>query len=301
MTMEQIPNPLLGQSVARANLLVNGGFEWWQRGGGPFTASSIYTADRWVQTLASGDTLSTIPTSGVVGQIPATRNAGQFTYTRSTGGTSVAQTLKATEQPLAGLTLSLSAILYATVVNAIRIYLQSDGTGGATAYSPYHPGDTTWTMVGVTYSVPLNATQLTAGIAFNASGTFYADNMMLVAGTVPTAYVPLLPSEDLARCQRYYERRPEPGSSGEMIFNGYNATASDTNYVYVPFKVTKCVMPTYTLLGTWSVSNVGQPNMTSGQKSSDGVRLDIPATGAGRWYCQNYPGTSQWITAEANP
>ena len=41
-----MPTPLLrnrqiGSDVARANLLTNGGFEIWQRGGGPFTVWGV--------------------------------------------------------------------------------------------------------------------------------------------------------------------------------------------------------------------------------------------------------------------
>src|SRR5262245_43092534 len=34
--------------------LTNGGFEIWQRGAGPFTASGAYTADRWVLSITTG-------------------------------------------------------------------------------------------------------------------------------------------------------------------------------------------------------------------------------------------------------
>src|SRR5215471_14015617 len=53
---QAVTNVKLGTDTARLNLLTNGGFEIWQRGNGPFTANSAYTADRWLISLASGDT-----------------------------------------------------------------------------------------------------------------------------------------------------------------------------------------------------------------------------------------------------
>src|SRR5207244_5913028 len=46
------------KGVHQQNLLVNPGFEIWQRGNGAFTATGTYSADRWVHNLAGTDTLS---------------------------------------------------------------------------------------------------------------------------------------------------------------------------------------------------------------------------------------------------
>src|SRR5215471_11335382 len=55
---QSVTNAKLGTDTARLNLLTNGGFEIWQRGNGPFTASNAFAADRWRIGLAGSDTLS---------------------------------------------------------------------------------------------------------------------------------------------------------------------------------------------------------------------------------------------------
>src|SRR5262245_22066873 len=46
-----VTNAKLAGDTDRSNLLVNGGMEIWQRGNGPFTASGLYCADRWLTAL----------------------------------------------------------------------------------------------------------------------------------------------------------------------------------------------------------------------------------------------------------
>src|SRR5215468_5934538 len=46
-----VTNAKLGTDTARLNLLTNGGFEIWQRGAAGFTATGIYSADRWYNGL----------------------------------------------------------------------------------------------------------------------------------------------------------------------------------------------------------------------------------------------------------
>src|SRR6266498_4346074 len=51
-----------GYVGSKVNLLVNGGFEFWQRGIGPFTTST-YGPDRWANSIVPSDTLSVSPDS----------------------------------------------------------------------------------------------------------------------------------------------------------------------------------------------------------------------------------------------
>src|SRR5215467_12699065 len=45
--LQQVLNPLQAPGTNRRNYLVNGGFEIWQRGTGPFQGNGTYWADRW--------------------------------------------------------------------------------------------------------------------------------------------------------------------------------------------------------------------------------------------------------------
>src|SRR5262252_4977444 len=53
-----VTNAKLGTDTARLNLVTNGGFEIWQRGNGPFTATGVYGPDRWQLGITGTDTLS---------------------------------------------------------------------------------------------------------------------------------------------------------------------------------------------------------------------------------------------------
>jgi hypothetical protein len=295
MPLEQVRNALAGYDLGRQNLLVNPGFEIWQRGNGPVTTSGLYTADRWYITIGSGSSLSVQRFNGSA--LVGTQYSLTGTYTHSAPSI-VAQKLDIPQ--LSNLRVSFGCWVWCSAANAVRLRVDDSTSGGGTP-GAFVTGDSQWHWITVTQLVGNVPTAVYAVVELDASCTFYLDNATLVVGTQPVDYVPLHPNDDYERCLRYYERRPDAGTTGEMIFSGYNATASDTNYCYVPFRVMKAVMPTYTLVGTWSVSNLNQPTLNSGQKSLDGVRIDVTATAIGKWYFQNYPGTSQWITAEANP
>src|SRR5215831_14931150 len=81
ITDGSIGNAELGPDVARAQLLVNGGFEVWSRGAGPFT-TGVYAADRWSLGIGSGSTLSVTRDTGNVDT--GSGAAAVATYTHST-------------------------------------------------------------------------------------------------------------------------------------------------------------------------------------------------------------------------
>src|SRR5262252_708589 len=78
---EAVTNAKLGTDTARLNLLTNPGFEWWQRGNGPYTANAAWTADRW-STFVVNDTLSVSLNNA--NQDSGT-NCAAITYTKGTG------------------------------------------------------------------------------------------------------------------------------------------------------------------------------------------------------------------------
>jgi hypothetical protein len=188
------------------------------------------------------------------------------------------------------------------VANAVRVSVQTDGTGGTTTYGAYHTGDDTWQTLSVTSPVvPTDATYVMFKVVGSASHTFYVGAHATVVGTIGVdPYVAALsPADDLARCLRYYEASPVANAAGDT-FTGYAAAGGGQAYVWVRCKVQKAATPTLTKVGTWAVLSANQPTLSS--PALDGFRVDFTSTAAGFFYVQvpNGGATAQW-TVEANP
>jgi|SRR5215467_882938 len=211
-----MPTPLLdnrqlGPDVARANLLVNPGFEIWQRGNGPFNVNGVWAADRW--RIAS-------TTNGTVSASKDTSNADSSRGSQTCAAITCTVTADANAQfyhqfqlaspssggdfPAANLPLSLSIRVRTATANAVRAGLYN---GSAWTYTAFHTGDGTYQTL--TVSVTMLATGGQMGqvtVSFALPCTAYIDNAMLVVGSQPADYVPMHPADDLARCKRYYHR-----------------------------------------------------------------------------------------------
>lgn len=129
-------------------------------------------------------------------------------------------------------------------------------------------------------------------VGTNAS-TFEVGQVQLEFGTQPTPFEDRPIQNELAMCQRYYERVGETVSCPS--FDGYDATGRNRLF-YVPWKVTKRTAPTVTRSGTWLVTNAGQPNPDS--PSVYGTRVLVQMSGAG--YFNTEPNsTDDYFAADA--
>jgi hypothetical protein len=89
--------------------------------------------------------------------------------------------------------------------------------------------------------------------------TFYITGVQLERGTQATSFEYRQYQQELALCQRYYERQVWSAGSGALaITDGYVPAAANI-FANFAFNTTKRSAPTVTKLGTWSVSSVGQP------------------------------------------
>ena len=236
----------VAQNIGHENILINGGFEIWQRGTSFSTpADGAYTADRWQNKGATGPTFTITQENGA-GNV----DNGQYslklnvTVTGSGVSASVAQWVE-NYQYYAGKTISAS-VRVKTTITKVRLQIDT-GVGGA--YSAYHSGSGNWETLTITYAVESNVSALGLYIGQRNEGSniqtgiFYADSAMMVVGTEPQAFVPLIISDDLARCQRYYEK----GTITDTIdpiqrLSGANATYPNN----LNFKQTKATVPTVT-------------------------------------------------------
>lgn len=244
------------QLLAKTNLLTNGGFEIWQRGNGPFTANSAYTADRWAiyaqvgTTSIARDTANTdtgsLACAAVTTTAPQAGN-GNGPYQIIDCGGDFPQ--------LRGRTLTCSVRVKCSQAGSVRLELVGDKGASMphTYVSAYHSGGGAYETLTATIPLPAAATGMTIWITGVVAGTWYLDNAMLVVGPVAADYSPLHPEEDLARCQRYFEEI-------NMLFLGnmWSGT-SGVNYGYpYYYKVTKAVTPTITVpaLANWTNSGI---------------------------------------------
>lgn len=244
--------------AARSNLLVNGGFEIWQRTG-TFNTNAQYSADRWYLVLAAGNTLVvTQETSTVDGASAAAAKLVQTTYTSGTAG-AIQQRLEDYAQ-MRGRTLSMSVRVNCNVAGVQLLIADSASQTNGAASTMINA----WQTITCTAVISASTTSVTVGIYLPAAATVtcYVDNAMLVIGSVPPMYVPMTPSEDFARCRRYYQVVTASAR--------FNAVAAD-NIVDTPIYWTTppAITPTVT---------------TSGGTITNGTAAVVGITGNGaRW------------------
>lgn len=277
-------------AAVNRNLLVNPGFEVWQRGVGPFATTATYGPDRWQLSTGAGSSQSvsrdaSLPDAG-------SAYCAAVAYTHVTGASVLQQRIEDYPQ-LRGRTLVFAARVRASVANAVRVGIH-DGTGWS--YGAYHAGGGGYETLSMALAVPASAASITVGVWYNATGTFYLDNATLHLGVSPVPYAPLPPAEEWARCLRYYE--VHGGATGTFpIMQGYNA-AGATSAMGIGFAVRKAVTPTLTKNGTWTATNCGQP--TASNPTPAGYDFNVTVTALGAF--SSYPADATCtIVAEANP
>jgi len=261
MVTKLIPDQDFAAALApQVNLLVNPGYEVWQRGV-TFTnpADQTTTADRW-KTNKSG----TLPTYTVTQDASVVDNGlyslkANFTVVASD---SILNMITDIENVISyrGKTITLSIRMKSNLGGnkvGIRIYKGDGYTADA-----YHTGGGNWETLSITCVVSAAATilRIYAGSINdgNTSAFYYnLDSAMLVVGSQPVSYIPMHPADDLARCMRYYEART---GIHWQFFNG----ASMTVHLPLTFMTAKSATPTVT------VTNGTPSNMSTGA-TSDGI------------------------------
>jgi len=291
MPAGSITSAMLGPDVARQNLLVNGGFETWQRGNGPFTTS--YGPDRWVIGTAGTDTLSVA--ADTTHQDAGSNRCAACTFGLGSGagGTSFYQYLSSAEWNLAT-TLSVSFRVRTSTANAVRI---GGYNGSAYVWGAYHPGDGAYHTLTQTWTVTTGTASYVA-VNFVASCTAYIDNVCLVYGSGPANFYAAPPADELARAQRYYQTLGG-GGTADLYFTGYASAGGQNNGGTLFYLSQKPVVPTVTKVGTWNVANCGQPVVYGiGQQSAS---MYATSTAVGNVAFYSAGSAAGYVTIEANP
>jgi len=201
----------------RKNLIINGGFDVWQRGTS-FTAGSSYTADRWLTDSVGSHTRVTDAPSG-------------FAYSlklNPTSGNAVVR--QAIELPSAGIggvfesgqQFTLSFWLKSSVDSeSINLYIaSSNGVTGTTTQMVSSIGIATtttgWVKYTYTYTQPsaVGASDICYNIVLyvtTPTGDIYFTGIQLELGSVATDFEHRSYGEELALCQRYYQKSYSQG------------------------------------------------------------------------------------------
>lgn len=309
MTRQRVPNIELGSDAARVNLLTNGGFEIWQRGNGPFTAS-VRTSDMWVWSPVGTDAISIIRDSANADLVNGSAYCAVCTFTLGTGAgqSYVFQQLQlTTENQLHGRTITLSARVRTSTANAVRLGINNYyGSTSHFTYGTFHSGSGQYETLSVTVTMDVTATYCQPGIFFAASCTAYLDNAMLVIGSVPADFVPMHPADDLARCLRYYQRW-EPAQSAYAITPGH-ATAATNAFLYLTMRAPMAITPTFTQSGSWSLINAAYNASLpctaltlSTATTNIAILTGTVASGLTQGQWTGLFPTGTWISLEANP
>ena len=259
------------------NLIHNSMFNVAQRGAGPWTAAGNYLADRWQQTFGGGSTFVTVAaiTDGSRAQIGD--EAAEYALANAFVGSATAGSFNIIWQQiedvrrLSGKTITVS-FFAATLSGNLMLGVSLDqnfGSGGSP--SPNVSGNgiavtlgTTWTRYSVTLALPSVAgkTLGTSGDSRTSlnlwhsaeatfamrsggvgvqSGTIFLWGVQLEIGSVATPLEKPEPSDDVRRCQRFYQ-------TGYTAFLGYGAASQQIGMSGI-FSPAMRASPTMTIAG----------------------------------------------------
>jgi len=288
--------------VGRKNAIINGNFDIWQRGTSQ-TADGYGSDDRW-QNGASGSTQVASRQTFALGQTDVPNNPKYYSRTVVSSVAGVGNYAIKTHkiegvETFSGTTATVSfwakADANKNITVEFRQYFGSGGspTGQITGISPTTVSLTTsWVNYKVPVAIPSIADKvlgtdgndflqlnlwLDAGSNFNArtnslgqqSGTFEFSQVQMEAGSVATEFEPRSVGQELALCQRYFERNV---SFGVVHVIGYACNG-------VPFAVTKRGVPSITYYstenGTGTVGSLRETEVSGAAKVVHSSQFNI--------------------------
>tara|TARA_R110000868_G_scaffold408822_2_gene692944 strand:+ start:284 stop:1156 length:873 start_codon:yes stop_codon:yes gene_type:complete len=221
--------------VGRRNLIINGDFDVWQRGTS-FSASA-YTADRWLSSVGT-----------------VTKDGAALKHVSTTTDPYLLYKVEDVGNKLAGNKAVLSFYLKTSGSDNRLQYVTFSGTNYYHSQMYQLPSE----LEGYTHWVcPVEITTATTDQIrivielHNVSGhTSWLRKVQLELGKVATPFEHRSYGEELALCQRYYERFDASG-------NFYTAVSSaNTPRINGTWMVAKRVAPTMTATGGWAMGGV---------------------------------------------
>jgi hypothetical protein len=267
--------------AGRRNILINGDFQVSQRG--DFTTASsmpnAYKLDRWLCDRNGTATLQHTTGHDIPGT-PAICKAIKVVQTVT--GTNYLGVRQKIENPsiYAGRTFTYSAWVRSNTRNA-RIECYVPGTTPNKYVGSSHSGNGQWEYLSFTFTINSGTPSEFVADVFIDNGVYgnttitageYVEATMLQMelGKVATPFEHRTYGEELALCQRYYEKFVGDGGSNMFLYpidltSGYRR-------LIMPFKVTKRATPTITFSGGGNIPSGTQFLSVDGVGfKSDGV------------------------------
>jgi hypothetical protein len=253
----------VGYGQAGKNKIINGEFDFWQRGTSfTITTSTLtYTADRWYSHILGATVGCTVSQQTFTpGTAPVAGYEGQF-FIRQNVTTLTTQSIQALGQRIedvrtfAGQTVTVSFYAKADASrNYTSRFVQNFGSGGSsevvTSTGATHALTTSWQRFTVSVAVPSVSGKTIGTSSYlailldgpsNTANTLDVWGFQIEYGSKATPFQTASGGSlqgELAMCQRYYF-----ASSTAIIWGG-NTTSGSTYYVTYPWKTTMRVNPT---------------------------------------------------------
>jgi len=282
------PTGPAGSVYPDRNRLINGGFDVWQRGAGPWSANS-YTADQWFM-WQTGSGMTVTRQAFALGNViagyePTNYLRAVVASVAGAGNNATLVTKLEGVRSFAGQTVTLSFWAKADAPKFLSVELeQYFGATGTPSTSVPGIGatkiaiTTTWTRYTVTIAVPSIAGKilgtsgtdvvnvllwLDAGSSHNArtaslgqqSGTFDIWGVQLEPGAVATPFEVKPIGDILARCHRYFRRIT--GDTYVTIGTGFQSASATLAKCWVPLSTPMRVLPTVGFSGVTQIMRAG--------------------------------------------
>jgi len=265
-------------NVAGKNVVLNSGFNVWQRGTTNITGGFFYTADRWQKGNDTYYGVSRQVTNDTT-NLPFIQYCARVQRTAGSVVTSAmlfAQSVETVNSiPLAGRTVTLSFYAraganYSATSNSLTFRLDtgtgtdqnviSGYTGGASTISSTATLTTTWQRFSASATLPIGTTELGVLFVATPTGTAGAADFFEVTGvqvevaSSASTYSPNTPTyqAELAACQRYYFRHTAATSYSPMAMG--QARASTSTFPVINHPVQMRIAPTAIEFSTLAVT-----------------------------------------------
>jgi hypothetical protein len=302
----------------RKNLIINGGFDVWQRGTSGFSSNDTYTADRWKLNL-SGGTGSIAQSAFTVGQADVPNNPKYYLDLDITAGndnTGINHRIEDVAS-CAGQTVTVS--FYAKGANpgggVTYVHLgQNFGSGGSATVDTTAQSFTltgTWQRFTFQFDVPSITGKTIGSSSFlwlligqktdTSTSAWNMDiaNVQLELGSVATDFEHRSYGEELALCQRYYQK-----VSG--TFSMIGSRWSTVHFCSYHMPVTMRELPTF-LVSTANAfqvfgSNTSAHNSTESSVSvagKDSCELQVTNTNTASSAFIRFTASSDWFSLDA--
>ena len=265
------------QYAGARNLIINGGFQCWQRSTDNESTSTSWgyrTVDRFQTNKGRYRKTSDTVDGRTVDVIQIDPSSG--VYHGGRGMFTMLEDYNAYDKPTV-----LSVYIKADAATTADIGQLYDYGGGSTVQAGTTVNITTsWQRFEVQYSAQ-TFTQAAGHYIINAlvdGRTYYVAMAQLETGTQATPFEHRSYGDELARCQRYYYRTPTGQAyQRQCVLTGRGSTSSDGTFI---LPVSMRSQPTFSKSGTMSVEgnttkSISSISLSTNASSTDRVRLSV--------------------------